>query len=301
MAISPQIEVCLSDDCTKLEVTDTTGVYDANDNTGGWGSPNISGSDVDTAEIIINDPDGNKTTKDVTSQVPNSVSGDFTYDPIEGTYPDGKYCIKYHIVAQEDETLPSITFSRDDGSIADGVKFTVEVDTTGDGNVDTTIGSYTTSGSESREKIYNELESDINNNSNFSATHDVSNNEFTVTAPSGTGSTYNGRKVEINRDDQGSPAKEGDMSGGSDALDVDETYKTCDLFTCHTRCCIEKMKAKIPEEICYCDHEPFIDDYIMASGLFRGARAAFGCDDVTKANEMLKRVRRLCDFNNCDC
>lgn len=300
MALKPKIKACLDDNCDKLRVTDTTGVYNNPDNKEGWGSPNISGSDVDTAEIIVVKPDGSSNTHDVTSQVPDSVSGNFEYNPIQGTYPDGKYCIKYHIVASEPETLPTITFSYSgDTSPKGGQQYKVKVDTDDDGTFDTTIGSYTASSGDSLDIVYQALADDINNNSSFSATNDSSNDDLTVTAPSGTGSSYNGHGAEVTKD--GATEHEGSFLGGSDAIDVDETYKICQPFTCHIRCCIEKMRSNIPVEYCGCEYDKYLRDVLDAEGLFRGLKSAYGCDDLARANSITDTIKRLCNFDNCDC
>ena len=305
MALKPKIKVCLDDNCDKLRVTDTTGVYDDPDNKEGWGSPNISGSDVDTAEIIVVKPDGSSTTHDVTSQVPDSISGNFQYNPIQGTYPDGKYCIKYHVVAEKEGTLASVEFTYEDRyedrTYDSQVSFTVDVDKNDDGTVDTEIGSYTTSPGDTNDDVYEALKDDINNNSSFSATHDSSANTFTVTAPSGTGSTYNSRVVKIYRDDQDVATKEGDLTGGSDALNVDKIYKVCQPFTCHIRCCIEKMRSKIPVEYCGCEYDKYLRDVLDAEGLLRGLRNAYGCDDTSRADSIMDTIQRLCNFDDCDC
>lgn len=303
MGLKPTISACLEDNCKKLTVTDTTGVYDSSDNTGGWGSPNISGSDVDTAEITVEFPDGSTNTVDVTGQVPDTVSGEFEYDPIQDSYPDGKYCIKYHIKAQESESLPTASVSYEDTSAIDGAQYTVEVDTTGDGTMDTEIGSYTAGSSDTMGDVYDGLRDDINNNSSFSSSNSYTNGgsgTFEVTAPLGTGSTYNSRVIEV--DENGSVIKETSFNdNGSDAIDVDETYDLCQYFYCHTKCCVEKMKAKIPDKFCGCDTEPFIDDAMLAEGLLQGLKSAASCDDVSRADDMLERIKKLCDFNDCNC
>lgn len=302
MALDPKISVCLQNDCTELVPTDVTGTYDANDNPGGWGSPNISGSDVDTAELIVTRPDGSENTYDLTSEVPNSFSGDYEYNPItDSPWNDGKYCIVYHIKAEEPETRATVVFDYNGGNSAtDNTKYTVEVDTTGDGSVDTTIGSYTTGTNEDLDKVYSELETDINNNSNFDATDNYNNSDkFQVTAPSGTGSSYNGNPLEVQ--EAGSKIDGGSFDGGVDAIDVDERYKICEYFTCHTRCCVEKMLAKVPDHFCKCGYDSFVEDAMLAEGLLRGVNASTACDCPDKSDDILKRIQKLCNFNDCGC
>lgn len=300
MALEPKIKVCLEDSCGKLKVTDVTGTYDANDNTGGWGSPNISGSDVDLAELQVTFPDGTDKTYDLTSEVPSSVSGDFTYNKIERDWPDGKYCFTYRIKSDQAETLPKIEANYEDTSITDGDKYTFHVDTTGDGSVDTEIGSYTAGSNENTDDLYNNLATDIDNNSNFSASNDDSNNDFTVTAPAGTGSTYNSRSAELQKNGSTDTTYKFNSSG-EDAVDLDTTYTICPCFFCHVRCCVHKMRAKVQDELCNCDHEPFIEDTNLAFGLLRGLEAACACNDTSRQSDMLDRLKRLCNFNDCNC
>ena len=57
MSLLPKLKFCLTDSCSKLIVTETTGGYNSN-NTGGYGSPNPQTSDVTTYSLVITDPEG---------------------------------------------------------------------------------------------------------------------------------------------------------------------------------------------------------------------------------------------------
>lgn len=94
MALIPQLKICAKNNCTQLSITDTTGAYDASTNTGGYGAPNIDPGDAGfSATISVNGGDP----IDVTSQVPSTVTGDFTYDLIDAELTDGWQTIVYTV------------------------------------------------------------------------------------------------------------------------------------------------------------------------------------------------------------
>lgn len=53
MALDLQSSITESDGCKKWEFVDSTGAYDATDNTGGYGTPNIASTSVTTATIYV--------------------------------------------------------------------------------------------------------------------------------------------------------------------------------------------------------------------------------------------------------
>lgn len=55
MALIPKISLSVSGKCNTVTVTESTGVYVTNQNTGGWGGPNIDTDNIDTASITITD------------------------------------------------------------------------------------------------------------------------------------------------------------------------------------------------------------------------------------------------------
>lgn len=95
MALVPVITTVLSNNAKTLTVTDATGVYSAS-NTGGWNAPNVVGSAITAASIVITYPDGGTQTIDVLSQIPSTVSGSFAFTGITLTgYKDGITTISY--------------------------------------------------------------------------------------------------------------------------------------------------------------------------------------------------------------
>jgi hypothetical protein len=44
MPLTPKLKACVADKCTKLILTDATGLYNVTTNPGGWGAPNPTGS-----------------------------------------------------------------------------------------------------------------------------------------------------------------------------------------------------------------------------------------------------------------
>lgn len=65
MAVTPTLTFCLSNSCSELSVSETTGAYNALTNTDGWGTPNPETSDALTYVLTITDPDGVEYTIDL--------------------------------------------------------------------------------------------------------------------------------------------------------------------------------------------------------------------------------------------
>jgi len=97
MGLIQTFKSCSKNSCSKVTITDTTGTYHVNSNPNGWGSPNIEAGDAGFLVTIDITNNGNTISTDVTSQVPLTVSGDFTYDDIEVNLVDGWTTITYTI------------------------------------------------------------------------------------------------------------------------------------------------------------------------------------------------------------
>lgn len=98
MALSLTFSACLKSACSKISITDTTDVYNASTNTTGWGSPNLQGSSVTSATITITPPGGSAQVVDVLSQIPATVTGEFTFTDITlDAYSDGITTIVYSV------------------------------------------------------------------------------------------------------------------------------------------------------------------------------------------------------------
>lgn len=96
MAFTPKLEMCLKT-CSLIKFVDTTNVYNATTNTGGWENA-VAGSDVDTAVITVTDSDGTtQLTYDVSSQIPSTVTGDISFTDSETSLSDGDYDVVYTI------------------------------------------------------------------------------------------------------------------------------------------------------------------------------------------------------------
>jgi hypothetical protein len=83
-----------------------------------------------------------------------------------------------------------------------------------------------------------------------------------------------------------------------------DTYTTRNkiLFTCSSRCCIDKMWAEIAEKCnCNCDLKQMIDDALMAEGMLKAVKSAASCNSTTSIDTMLAKIKKLCEFNNCNC
>jgi len=96
MALVPLIRACQKEGCTKVSITDVTGVYDASTNATGYGATNnISGSGDSGFSATITIDGG--TPIDVTSQVASTITGEFTYDDITVSLADGWHTIVYKV------------------------------------------------------------------------------------------------------------------------------------------------------------------------------------------------------------
>jgi hypothetical protein len=99
MALSPVITATLNNKCKTITVTDSTGVYHVSTNTGGWETPNEAGSAITSAKLIITNFNGAVQTVDVTSQIPDTVAGNFSFNDITlDAYVDGNLKIRYELI-----------------------------------------------------------------------------------------------------------------------------------------------------------------------------------------------------------
>ncbi len=185
MALSPTYCSSVITNCTILKIIDDTGVYNASTNTGGWGTPNAQGSDITEATISYKIGDGDYVDVDITTNIPDTVVGDFVAAEITlDGYEDGYMTILYTL-------------------------------TTAD-------------------------------------------------------ATY--------------------------------TKKYIKIFTCNSRCCIDAMWSDISEICdCNCDIEEKISDALMAEGLLRAVKSAASCNVSTGVTSMLAKIKKLCDWENCNC
>lgn len=96
MALVPLIKACTKNGCTKLSITDVTGVYNASTNTTGYGATNNVSGSGDTGFSATITIDGG-TPIDVASQVASTITGEFTYDDITISLADGWHTIVYKV------------------------------------------------------------------------------------------------------------------------------------------------------------------------------------------------------------
>jgi len=101
----PVIEACLENNCTKLKVTDITGVFNAITNALGWqDASTLLPANVTKAELQITHPDAAATEQviNVLPQLPDPVIGPFAFRNIQsslegGKFVDGEYSIIYEL------------------------------------------------------------------------------------------------------------------------------------------------------------------------------------------------------------
>lgn len=96
MAVIPLIKTCVKNGCTKLSITDYTGLYDVTTNPTGYGATNNITGSGDTGFSATITIDGG-TPIDVAAQVADPIAGTFTYDDIDITLADGWHTIVYKV------------------------------------------------------------------------------------------------------------------------------------------------------------------------------------------------------------
>lgn len=111
MALSLEFEACLNNKCDEISFTDTTGLYNAATNTGGWETPNESGGDVISATITVYDAakDNLLDTYDVTSAIPDPVTGTIDLGDFTWGQSDGIYTLVYTVIAKPGDELLEYT------------------------------------------------------------------------------------------------------------------------------------------------------------------------------------------------
>lgn len=113
--LSLKFDLCVTDACTQIRFTETTGFYSTT-NTGGWGAPNITLGDVVTATLAIT-PYGSTTTYTIdveaTSLFPTD-NASFTYNiPLSlignpTSIVDGQWLFVYTVTDATDTYTKSI-------------------------------------------------------------------------------------------------------------------------------------------------------------------------------------------------
>jgi len=96
--LEPKIRVCFTENCSKLNIYDTTGEVSV-DNTGGYGAPNNVPVDIETATITYVTPGGSATTIDVVANVnaQTTLVNEFLIATIDLTALDGEYSFTYNL------------------------------------------------------------------------------------------------------------------------------------------------------------------------------------------------------------
>jgi hypothetical protein len=96
-------------DITQLTLTDTTGVYAAGTNPGGWGAPNLALTAVLYAHLLIDTPEGGSYDIDIISdlgidfatvasdELIYNITHDLLGGTVDTTLEDGTYAITYRI------------------------------------------------------------------------------------------------------------------------------------------------------------------------------------------------------------
>tara|TARA_R110000851_G_scaffold324266_1_gene491468 strand:+ start:181 stop:741 length:561 start_codon:yes stop_codon:yes gene_type:complete len=108
MPLIPNLKACVADKCTKLILTDATGLYHATTNAGGWGAPNPTGSG-DGGFVATYSLDGG-TAVSVATYVANPVAiAEFSLGEYAHTLADGWHTITYSITTTAAGTTTGTT------------------------------------------------------------------------------------------------------------------------------------------------------------------------------------------------
>lgn len=105
MALVPSISLCLKTGCTKLVFKETTGVYNASTNLGGYGSPNPTTASIVSAVLTITSPNNIVYTIDLfaTTFFPTS-NKDYEYSILAldlglNNFEDGEWTLVYTLIS----------------------------------------------------------------------------------------------------------------------------------------------------------------------------------------------------------
>ena len=105
--------ICEGDSCSSFEITDTTGIYSAN-NEDGWGAPNPTIASIVTAELEVEFPDGTIVTLDLltlssdtfpnTSDLPFEITAAML--GLSDQITDGVYIMTYTVTGTDPDSGP---------------------------------------------------------------------------------------------------------------------------------------------------------------------------------------------------
>lgn len=99
MSIVLNFEICQTNGCKDLIFSETTGKYDATYNTGGYGLPNETTADADTATLTITNASGLVTTIDLMPEgfpTDDIIADGYTITS-STVLPDGMYTFVYNV------------------------------------------------------------------------------------------------------------------------------------------------------------------------------------------------------------
>lgn len=83
----------------------------------------------------------------------------------------------------------------------------------------------------------------------------------------------------------------------------DVTYrKSINTFLfCNVKCCVQQLLATVPDLLCNCNYSETLQELFDAQVMLEGLKANATCGNTTAMYQVLTRLQRLCDFENCDC
>jgi hypothetical protein len=71
---------------------------------------------------------------------------------------------------------------------------------------------------------------------------------------------------------------------------------------CNVSCCVDKMFAKLPHEMCdTCNYQEFMSNALAAEALLMSLRCNASCGNTGQYNKILEQLQKLCQWANCNC
>lgn len=81
---------------------------------------------------------------------------------------------------------------------------------------------------------------------------------------------------------------------------LDATLTKSFLFSCGSKCCVDKIVAKLAESTCGCDSQS-VKDALLANALYESLLLAGDCGNITAVNNLIARINRICTIKGCGC
>lgn len=271
MALVPSISLSLGNKCNKITLKETTNPYNATDNTGGWGSPNIVTTDVTSAYVdVLPFTDDYITTATCTGSISGTTFTDTTHT--SGVFSVGQYL-----------SGPGIALGTQIVALGTGTG-------TNNGgtyiiNISQTLGPITITGSNS---LVNYVIKDATTNLYTLLTNNPIPLEGTVISEatwSAADGIYHPVYTVV------------DSSGTSYV-----SQRTYVLFICNLCACKDKLVLKLIDACTGPEVKKLKEQVDQMEVFIYGIKSAFACGDLDTADAILTAASTYCTtITNCGC